>query len=293
MTAISVIIPAWNRVDQIVRAVQSVLSQTIDDLQVVVVDNASSDGTAEVVEQIGDARILVLRLDSNRGASGGRNAGLAVATGDYVGFLDSDDEFAPAWAEHLLAAVGDGSSLATCGFAMVNDDGSTYREHGSENLGPAFSDIVGPFQAGTFLVDRGLLTEVGGYADSLRYSENTDLGLRLAERCATTGRSTAFVDKPLLRWHRDSGRVYDVRLRRAACAYLIEQNGTLLARDARMLSSYQSQLAVWDARTGDLASARRNFWAAWRTRPRGLGNLARLAIAAIPSIARRAWPQTD
>ena len=139
MTAISVIIPAWNRADQIIRAVQSVLAQTVNDLQVVVVDNASIDATAEVVEQIGDPRIVVLRLDSNRGAAGGRNAGLAIATGKYVGFLDSDDEFAPAWAEHLLKNVGDGHSLVTCGFAMMNADGSTRYEHGAEDLGPAFS----------------------------------------------------------------------------------------------------------------------------------------------------------
>ncbi len=292
MTAISVIIPAWNRADRIGRAVQSVLTQTITDLQVVVVDNASDDGTAEVVEQIGDPRIVVLRLDSNRGAAGGRNAGLAIATGDYVGFLDSDDEFAPTWAEQLLAAVGDGSSLATCGFAMANDDGCTLHEYGAEDLGPAFSGLTGPFQAGTFLVERGLLTEVGGYTGILRYSENTDLGLRLAARCATTSRSTASVDEPLLRWHHNASHVYDTPERRAACAYMLAQHSTLLARDPRMLSSYRSQLAVWDARAEDFASARRHFWSAWKAYPRGLRNLSRLAIAMVPSIARRTWPQT-
>ena len=292
MTAISVIIPAWNRADQIIRAVQSVLAQTVNDLQVVVVDNASIDATAEVVEQIGDPRIVVLRLDSNRGAAGGRNAGLAIATGKYVGFLDSDDEFAPAWAEHLLKNVGDGHSLVTCGFAMMNQNGSTRYEHGAEDLGPAFSGLTGPFQAGTFLVERELLIEVGGYADALRYSENTDLGLRLAACCARTRRSMASVDKPLLRWHHNPSHVYDVPERRAACAYMLAQHGTLLARDPRMLSSYRSQLAVWDARAGDLASARRHFWSAWYAYPRRLRNLTRLAIAMVAPIARRTWRRT-
>ena len=290
MTTVSVIIPAWNRVDQIVRSVRSVLDQTFSDLQVVVVDNGSSDGTPDIVEAIDDPRLLVLRLNTNRGASGGRNAGLAVADGVYVGFLDSDDEFAADWAESLLSAGNQGSSLVTCGFAMVNADGSTRFEHGSEQLGPAFSDLIGPFQAGTFLVERTVLLGLGGYAEGLRYSENTDLGLRLAAHCVAKGLSTASVNRPLLRWHHNPGHVYDVAERRSACAYMLEQHGALFARDPRMLCSYRSQLAVWDARAGDFASARRHFWSAWRTQPRRLRNLTRIVIATVPAVGRRVWP---
>lgn len=290
MTLVSIIIPAWNRADVILRAVDSALAQTLRGVQVVVVDNGSADGTRDVLGQREGPNLTIVKVSRNCGAAGGRNLGLTAATGDYVGFLDSDDELAPQWAERLMAAIADEAALATCGFAMMNTDGSVRYEHGSEPMGPAFPGLIGPFQAGTFLIERRLLEQLGGYAEGLRYSENTELGLRVAAECAARGRITASVDQPLLRWHHNPEHVYDGAERRASCAYLLDRHGALLARDQRMLSSYRSQLAVWDARLGDLASARRNFRAAWRARPLAVRNALRFAVAALPPLARRAWP---
>lgn len=292
MTEVSVVIPTWNRADVIVRSVSSALGQTMPDLQLVVVDNGSTDDTVDLVKALADRRVTIVHSPTNRGASGGRNAGLAVATGKYVGFLDSDDELDLRWAACLLGAVSEGAALATCGFAMIGSDGSVRYEHGSEQLGPSFSNMIGPFQAGNFVVERRLLQALGGYAESLRYSENTELGLRLAHHCVSSGRAMASVDLPLLRWHHNPSHVYDVPERRASCRFLLEHHRALLSRDPKMISSYSSQLAVWDARAGDLRSARKNFLAAWWVRPLGLRNLARLMIATLPPLARRSWPRS-
>lgn len=292
MTAVSVIIPVWNRADVILRAVRSVLAQTAPGVEVVVVDNGSSDGTADVVDALGQPNVTVLRLASNLGAAGGRNAGLKLAQGQFVGFLDSDDELDPRWAELMMAAVAHGEVLVTCGFAMLNVDGSLRYEHGSEPLGAAFSNLIGPFQAGTFLVQRQVLCALRGYVDSLQYSENTELALRVGLHCTQLQLRTAAVDLPLMRWHHDQTHVYDVAARRASCAYLLSHHDDLLSRDARVASSYRAQLAVWDARSGDLRSARRHFWAAWLARPQEVGNFARLAVTTISPLARRIWPQT-
>lgn len=101
MPRISVIVPAYNRAGQIRRAINSVLAQDFGDFELVVVDDASTDGTADVARAYRDKRIRVLCLDGNRGSNGARNAGIRAAEGEILCFLDSDDRFLP----HKLSAV--------------------------------------------------------------------------------------------------------------------------------------------------------------------------------------------
>jgi len=90
---VSVIIPAYNRASTIPRAINSVLVQTFYDFEIIVVDDGSTDQTREVVQQIGDARIRMIRHARNQGAAEARNTGMKTARGKYIALLDSDDEW--------------------------------------------------------------------------------------------------------------------------------------------------------------------------------------------------------
>ena len=92
---ISVVIPAYNRATTIARALNSVLAQTFQDLEVIVVDDGSTDHTSEVIQQIGDARVEIIRHTRNQGAAEARNTGMKAAGGKYIAWLDSDDEWLP------------------------------------------------------------------------------------------------------------------------------------------------------------------------------------------------------
>jgi len=92
---ISVVIPAYNRAVTIGRAINSVLAQSFQDLEIFVVDDGSTDRTCEVVQQIGDPRMRIIRGTSNQGAAEARNKGMKAATGKYIAWLDSDDEWLP------------------------------------------------------------------------------------------------------------------------------------------------------------------------------------------------------
>jgi glycosyltransferase involved in cell wall biosynthesis len=98
----SVVMATYNRADLLVRAARSVLDQDHARVELLVVDDASTDDTATAVSSLGDSRVQYLRLEENGERGRARNVGVAAATGDYVGFLDSDDTL---YAHHFATAA--------------------------------------------------------------------------------------------------------------------------------------------------------------------------------------------
>lgn len=92
---VSVILPVYNRSGSLADSMMSVLNQSYRDLELIVVDDASTEDIKSIVENIGDARVRYLRQARNGGASVARNAGLAAAQGEYIAFQDSDDLWLP------------------------------------------------------------------------------------------------------------------------------------------------------------------------------------------------------
>ena len=90
---ISVVIPTYNPAQTIRMAVDSVLNQTYRDIELIIVDDASTDGTQDVVTQIADDRIRYLRLEQRSGACNARNIGALSARGEFISFQDSDDKW--------------------------------------------------------------------------------------------------------------------------------------------------------------------------------------------------------
>lgn len=103
MPAVSVVIPTYNRAETISRAIDSVLQQTWDDFEIIIVDDGSTDQTEEIVESYSDDRVVYVQFHSNKGANAARNEGVRHASGELVSFLDSDDEFTE---NHLQRVIG-------------------------------------------------------------------------------------------------------------------------------------------------------------------------------------------
>jgi glycosyltransferase involved in cell wall biosynthesis len=120
--SVSVIIPTYNRQHMVDRALGSVLNQTYRDVEVIVVDDCSSDDTEQVIARIDDTRIRYMRHEINRGAPAARNSGFAAARGMYVAFLDSDDEWLPEKLEkqlNLFHIAPDTVGVVYAGFSYV------------------------------------------------------------------------------------------------------------------------------------------------------------------------------
>lgn len=105
MTTISVIIPTYNDSQHLSRAIDSALQQTIEVHEIIVVDDASTEDISPVLAQYDDDRIIVERHQTNRGGSAARNTGIKLATGDYLAFLDADDEWLESKLERQLEVL--------------------------------------------------------------------------------------------------------------------------------------------------------------------------------------------
>jgi len=185
VNSISVVMPCYNSAPFLREAVDSVLGQTCPEGELVVVDDGSTDDSRDILRGYGD-RIRVIE-QANRGPYPARNAGLKIARGEFVAFLDADDWWSPDFLEKLHGAlVGHPeAALAYCGWQNV---GAT--ERSTEPFVPpdyqagdkleAFLRAASPWPIHAALVRRAALEAVGGFDTSLHSCMDYDLWLRLA-----------------------------------------------------------------------------------------------------------------
>ncbi|MBO6248600.1 MAG: glycosyltransferase, partial [Bacteroidales bacterium] len=125
MPLISVIIPVFNGESYLRSCLESVLSQTLADFEAIVVDDGSTDGSSRICDEFSarDDRIRVIH-QFNQGVSAARNAGLELATGQYIFFIDGDDTIVPETLESLYDAASDGDyDIAASGYSLVKETG--------------------------------------------------------------------------------------------------------------------------------------------------------------------------
>ena len=141
---VSVIIPVYNVAPYLREALDSVVNQTYKELEIIIVDDGSTDGSASICEEYAsaDSRIKLIH-QNNKGLSGARNTGLAHATGELVAFIDSDDSISPLFIESLVnASVSSSTSIAICRFSTIETSGSM--------IGVAASSVFPTIAAGVF-----------------------------------------------------------------------------------------------------------------------------------------------
>lgn len=126
---ISVIIPTYNREKTIKRAVDSVLNQTYNNLEVIIVDDCSIDNTKELVDSWNNDKVKYFKLEKNSGACAARNKGIELATGEYIAFQDSDDEWFPDKLEKQMKLLKNTNTEVTfCAFEFITLDGKNNKK---------------------------------------------------------------------------------------------------------------------------------------------------------------------
>lgn len=188
----SVVIPLFNKEKHIQRAIRSVLNQTHQNFELIIVDDGSTDNSFEMAASIQDPRVHIIR-QQNRGVSAARNRGVKESANEWIAFLDADDEWLPEFLEEIINLIKKypDSSVAGTGYYLVDSEG-LYRlnklglpvEIGWEGYLDYFKAIVSgspPFNSSSFAAKREALLNVGLYPEDVHISEDTAIFFKLAQ----------------------------------------------------------------------------------------------------------------
>lgn len=182
---VSVVLPTFNRAQALRRAINSVLNQEYSALEIIVVDDASSDNTAEVMEGYDSERVIYVRLETNVGGAGARNVGIERAAGTYVAFLDSDDEWLPNHLRDSVSFLQKHRLHGMCSSFFIDESGRVVPficEPLAE--GQSIADYIlniggGDVRSSTLLFDRESIMNVF-FDPTLRKYQDWDLAIRFS-----------------------------------------------------------------------------------------------------------------
>lgn len=263
MPTCSVIIPTYNRASMIHHAIRSVLQQTFADLELLVIDDGSTDNTREVVAGISDPRIRLLVRKKNEGQNPARNYGIALATGEFIAFLDSDDEWLPTMLEQQISNFRKNPEI-DCSYSWLGverKDGlrqtiNRFKLEGDVYPSALTQGYIAPTI--TLMVRSNCFTEIGMFDPYLTSCEDDDICLRLAKRYRFGLIPQALA---VIRYHEDD-RITGDKTKKAEGWWRLHnkyRDDTLLLCGSKVLANHFIKCGLLFLVAGDNNSARTSF----------------------------------
>jgi len=296
---VSVVIPAFNAEKYLGEALRSVREQTLRDVEVIVVDDGSSDGTVALTEQFASTMEVTVLRQANAGPSAARNAGIRSARGRYCAFLDADDVMLPELLEAQSSVLDSDPDLG-----WVLTDVSTFDESGTihtrrwSGSSLSSSTLLDRLVLENFVTTSAVmapttrLCEVGLFPVDRRVAEDYELWLRLASRW-----KTAYIDRPLVRYRYRGDGLSANRLYAATCALEVieafwREHPDLSRANSRLahhsLARHLANVGAAAASQGDRKAAAAYFVRSLRHHPSDVSTWKSLVKAALrPAIARK------
>lgn len=256
MPKVTVIIPTFNRANVILRAVNSVLSQTFSDFVLIIIDDGSSDNTKDIISRIEDSRIIFHRFKKNFGACAARNYGIKSSTSMYIAFLDSDDEWLPTKLEKQLTLFANGVpnlGIVGSGRKVVFHEKGQLKanikipQRGLGNLrdkllkGKAWpSTSFWPGGTPTLLIKKECFDKVGLFDEKLMAAQEHDLLIRLSDFYLFDA-----VSEPLVIIHNDvKGRISLTNINQyCGKSYFLQKHDKIIPRISYLRSNFNFVLA--------------------------------------------------
>ena len=205
---ISVVIPLYNKERHIKNTINTVLAQTYKEFEIIVIDDGSTDKSAQIVQEIKDKRLKFLKK-KNEGVSATRNLGVFEASNEIVAFLDADDEWRPDYLEkiHMLYQKYPKAAIYATNYSIIEQGGKNYT---LDYPGIDFTDglienyfysayTFTPLWTSAVCVSKTIFLTMGGFPTNIRNGEDLDLWCRIALKYPI-----AYINKPLAVYRRDS-----------------------------------------------------------------------------------------
>jgi len=204
---VSAIITTHNRLPFLTRAINSVLLQTYQDIELIVVSDGSNDGTDEYLEKFKDSsnNVKIIMYHPERGGNYARNQGILEASGEYIAFLDDDDEWLPTKIEKQVSVFQSDSSI---GLVYVGKNIIYKRENlkyvntpkpvSNPNISILYDNFIG--STSSVMVKSEIIREVGMFDENLTALQDYDLWIRVCQKC-----KVGFVKESLLNYYNEFG----------------------------------------------------------------------------------------
>lgn len=286
MPKISVIIPAFNSALFVGRAIRSVLDQTFPDLELIVVDDGSTDETAQIVRSYSDPRVIYI-YQRNQGPNAARNNGIRRTRGELLAFLDSDDWWLPRKLEAQLDRLESipEAGLVYCSAQKVDGCGRLLKLRSAriegEVLNPLLinNDIAGP---SSVIVRRRVFDQVGLFDESLWRAEDWEMWLRIAAEFPVV----AVKDPLVCVTYRPDSHGKDIAALRDDSLAMLQKAFTSYASHKvhlrpKALAGVHFIAGVRYGTLGALRDSRREFFESLRLEPTHLSAYWRLALASL------------
>jgi glycosyltransferase involved in cell wall biosynthesis len=245
---VSVVLPTFNRAGTLLRSARSVLNQSHRDLELIIVDDGSTDETHDIVDAISDSRLRYIKFDRNCGQSVARNAGIAASRADLIAFQDSDDVWLPRKLERQLSVLFAERELAGvyCDLWRRNISGESFLDQAPDLTFGALFDrrptLYQSFGVGiqTCLLHRQPLVDSGAFKENLRCMEDLELILRLVRKYRLRR-----IPEALVEYYESEGSVSkDAAAERRARAFLLMRYGCRAFFDQPRMVLYQAKLCL-------------------------------------------------
>lgn len=205
---VSVVIPVYNREETIERAVNSVLNQTYSNIELIVVDDGSTDNSLNVIKQLKTDKMKIFE-QNHLGANAARNLGISVAKGEYIAFQDSDDEWLPEKLEKQITYMLENNFEACyCPFFLYGDhyDGLYFQDYRDKekyenNLLDLLriGNVLGPQ---TLVIHRNIISAIGNFDEEMPRLQDYEFAIRIAQK-----KKIGYVNEPLVKIYRSNNSI--------------------------------------------------------------------------------------
>ncbi|MEN2281297.1 glycosyltransferase family A protein [Algoriphagus sp. SE2] len=275
MPKFSIIIPAFNRAKVLPRAIQSILNQTNKDWELIVVDDGSTDDTSNVISAYFGLLGFRSVYQENYGVSGARNLGATKSQGEWLIFLDSDDELIKDALENFSSFIdrfpGDQLFVAGNERRSFNETIIRIPKEGSYN----------PFLSGTFCIKKAFFDQIGGYDPLFTFSENTELLHRIMQASARPH----LMPHVSLVYHENAsgGSRNPENIINSVSLFLKKHQNSMSAHHKYL---YNQIVGVNNLRVQRFGQAREYLWKAYLYKPWKIQTLARFGLSFLPILSK-------
>jgi glycosyltransferase involved in cell wall biosynthesis len=282
---VSVIIPTYRRSEFLLRAIRSALNQTYKNTEIIIVDDNDGDDhyrrdTKVKISHLMSPQIRYIEHDTNKDVSAARNSGIDVSQGDYIAFLDDDDEWLPGKLEKQIALfqnLPESYGVISCGWRLVHSVNSYKKEIFPNHRGDLSAILaVNHFSPPSMImIKKSFLRASGVFDEKFSCSEDVELLYRLAKHCFFD-----YVDECLVNYYYHSGsksRSFDKKL--IAVNQFIDKHESTLVVNKRPWSEIHERKGDLAAASGELSMAIESFIRAYFHRPGRMQIIGKLLLS--------------